>query len=64
MRYRVNRAVHYGTTAENARAYVAGDIIDLGEEHARPLLESDAIEPEHPPFAIEINPAFLKKEPK
>lgn len=60
MRYRIKTPVDHGTTRENVRRYEPGELIDLSEEHAAPLLESGAIELEHQPFAVEVNKIFIK----
>lgn len=60
MRYRVNNRVQHGVSSLSTRTYEPGEIIDLSEEHAAPLLECGAIEPEHKPFDLKVNEVFIR----
>ena len=59
MRYRVKKAVIHGTNNANSRRYEAGELIDLPDRDAAPLLACGAIEL-YRPEAIEMvfNPLF------
>ncbi len=58
MRYRCKTPVMHGTNAVNQRHYQPGEIVELSDEHAAPLLEVKAIEPEHTPKSIIVAPRF------
>lgn len=58
MRYRCKSNVCHGTNAVNQRQYKPGDIIELSDGHAQPLLECNAIEPEVVPRRVSVAPRF------
>lgn len=62
MRYRVKSNVQHGVTDKSTRSYSPGEIIELDQQDATPLLSCGAIEPEHLPFQIEFNHVFVKGE--
>lgn len=58
MRYRCKTPVHHGTNMVNQRRYEPGEIIELSDEHAKPLLACNAIEPEHQPKSLVVSRRF------
>ncbi|MCM8598051.1 MAG: hypothetical protein NFW04_05270 [Candidatus Accumulibacter sp.] len=60
MRYRVLSPVSHGTNGNDSRRYEPGEIIDLNESHAAPLLACGAIEAEHQPFDLKVDGLFIK----
>lgn len=62
MRYRVLTRLQHGTHQADIRTYLEGDIADLNDAHAAPLLAAGAIEL-FKPETVELifNPMFEKK---
>ena len=62
MRYRVLTPLHHGTHQADIRMYQPGEIADLNDAHAAPLLEMNAIEL-FKPESVELvfNPMFEEK---
>ena len=59
MRFLVKDRVHHGNHADDTRFYEAGELIELSEAHAAPLLALGAIVPWVPPkVELTINPLF------
>ncbi len=58
MRYRCKTPLHHGTNQVDQRRYEPGEIIELSDGYARPLLECNAIEPEHRPKSLSVSPRF------
>ena len=63
MRYTVKKTVCHGNNPIDTRTYQPGEVIELSDQYATPLLKCGAIEA-HQPEQVElvINPIFQKGE--
>lgn len=61
MRYRCLRHISHGTTPTNAKVYSPGEVIDLADKYAKPLLDVGAIETEFKPVKLQVRSIFTRK---